>query len=91
MNKYRICNNCIMDTSDPTITFDDNGICHFCINFKDNIKPNWFPNNIGFEKITPAINKIKESGKNKEYDCIMVNKVFKNSFSKGVTFFWMKL
>ena len=27
---YRKCKNCVMDTSDGTITFDKNGICNYC-------------------------------------------------------------
>ena len=32
MNKkaYQICTRCIMDTSDPGITFDENGVCCYC-------------------------------------------------------------
>lgn len=68
---YTICSNCIMDTSDPTLTFDKNEHCHFCQNFKFNIKPNWYPNEIGIKKIQPLIKKIKKEGKNKEHDCII--------------------
>ena len=28
MNKNQICNNCIMDTSDPDICFNEEGICN---------------------------------------------------------------
>lgn len=26
--EYQICKNCVMDTSDPEITFDENGNCN---------------------------------------------------------------
>ena len=35
---YQICNNCVMDTSDPEISFDKNGNCDHCQNFYKNIK-----------------------------------------------------
>lgn len=35
---YKICTNCIMDTSDPHITFDE---CDYCQNFKSTILPEW--------------------------------------------------
>ena len=38
---YQICTNCVMDTSDPNITFDENGICDHCHDFQNNVKPNW--------------------------------------------------
>ena len=28
--EYRICKRCVMDTSDPTIQFDENGFCNHC-------------------------------------------------------------
>ena len=68
---YQICTNCIMDTSDNKITFDTNGWCDYCTNFYELIKPNWHPNEIGLSKITPIINKIKEEGKSKDYDCLI--------------------
>ncbi len=27
---YQICTSCVMDTSDPHITFDEKGVCDFC-------------------------------------------------------------
>jgi hypothetical protein len=40
---YRICANCIMDTSDSNITFDERGWCDYCNNYHTNILPNWHP------------------------------------------------
>lgn len=37
--EYRMCRRCIMDTSDPTITFDSNGVCNHC-HFFDSIVNN---------------------------------------------------
>ena len=69
--EYQICQSCIMDTSDKTLKFNDDGICEYCINFRDNIEPNWFPNDDGINKIMPLIDKIKKDGKNKDHDCII--------------------
>ena len=30
---YKICNRCVMDTSDPWIEFDNDGICNHCRNY----------------------------------------------------------
>jgi len=68
---YQICSNCIMDTTDPTITFDERGWCDYCRNFYENIKPNWHPNEKGKKIITPLINKIKKEGKGCDYDCMI--------------------
>ena len=32
--EYRVCTDCVMDTSDPLITFDENGRCNHCRDFK---------------------------------------------------------
>ena len=60
-----------MDTSDPTLKFDESGVCSYCINFKNEIEPNWFPNDEGIKRITPTIQRIKKEGKNKDHDCII--------------------
>jgi N-acetyl sugar amidotransferase len=60
-----------MDTTDPLITFDENGVCNHCYYFDHNVKPNWFPNQEGAEKMKQMVKEIKEYGKDKEYDCII--------------------
>ena len=67
----KICTKCIMDSSDPTLSFDEMGVCDYCRNFEENIKPNWHPNEKGIKAITPLINKIKKEGEGKDYDCII--------------------
>lgn len=68
---YQICSRCIMDTSDPTITFDERGWCDFCRNFESNLKPNWHPGERGIREITPLIEKIKQEGKGRDHDCLI--------------------
>ena len=69
--EYQICTNCIMDTSDSKIVFDERGWCDYCCNFHENIEPNWHPDKKGEELIMPLINKIKKDGKNKDHDCLI--------------------
>jgi len=71
MRSYQICSNCVMDTSDSEIVFDDNGVCDHCLGFETNVKPNWFPNEIGKQKVEEMIEAIKSSGKGKQFDCIL--------------------
>lgn len=70
-NDYQICANCIMDTSDPSISFDNKGYCDFCNNYYTEIQPNWHPNDVGVQKILPIIEKIKKEGEGKDYDCLI--------------------
>lgn len=69
--KYQICTNCIMDTSDSTLTFDERGWCDYCRNFETNIKPNWHPGEQGIREIMPMIDKIKREGAGRDHDCLI--------------------
>jgi len=68
---YQICTNCIMDTTDPNITFDEKGWCDYCRNYHKNVLPNWHPNEQGEKLLMPLINKIKKDGKGKAHDCLI--------------------
>ena len=69
--QYQICTNCIMDTSDATLTFDGRGWCDYCRNFEEHILPNWHPGERGVAEISPLIDKIKEEGRNRDHDCLI--------------------
>ena len=68
---YRICKNCIMDTSDPNIEFDNNGLCNHCNNFTRIIKPNWHPNENGRQILKNLSKKILKQTKGKDFNCII--------------------
>jgi N-acetyl sugar amidotransferase len=70
-SKYQICSNCIMDTTDPDITFDERGWCDYCRNYYENILPNWHPNETGEKMLAPIIDKIKKDGKGRDHDCLI--------------------
>ena len=59
MSDYKICNKCVMDTSDSKIKFDSLGICDHCNDFEKNVKPKWFPNDTGKFKLEKIVSKIK--------------------------------
>lgn len=71
MREYQICVNCVMDTSDPKITFDRNGVCDHCRNFYKNVLPKWQPNEAGWKILLRKVEKIKRAGEGKEFDCII--------------------
>jgi len=70
MKNQQICTTCVMDISDPKITFNEEGVCNHCLNF-ENTKKNWFPNEEGQKKLEAYLSQIKKSGHNQEYDCII--------------------
>ena len=70
-NKYQVCSNCVMDTSDTDIRFDEHGVCQRCREYEERILPDW-QHGKGHEKeLQELIQKIKKSGEGKQYDCIL--------------------
>ena len=68
---YQICSNCIMDTTDPNITFDGRGWCDYCNNFHATIKPQWHTDERGEHELMDLAAKIKKEGVGKDFDCII--------------------
>jgi N-acetyl sugar amidotransferase len=68
---YRICANCVMDTSDSNITFDSRGWCDYCNNFYQNILPNWHTDERGEKEILRQAERIKRAGRKRDHDCIL--------------------
>ena len=68
---YKICSKTIMDTSDPTIIFDENGVSDYYHNFQNNILPNWHTDEKGYAELMKMAYKIKKEGKGKDFDCII--------------------
>lgn len=68
---YQICTKTIMDTSDPTIIFDDNGISDYYHNFQQTILPNWHTDERGEVELMKIAEKIKKEGAGKDFDCIL--------------------
>lgn len=66
-----ICSRCVMDTTDSMIKFDINGVCDHCLDFDNNVKPNWHTDERGDAELKKIISKIKEDGKDRDFDCII--------------------
>lgn len=60
-----------MDASDPHIQFDTNGVCEYCRNFDEAIKPNWDTGAGGAQALTQLAERIKSDGHGKDFDCII--------------------
>ncbi len=72
MREYRICERCIMDTSDQNIYFDNDGNCNHCNYFFDNIKDKlWLTGESGSSKLKVLLERIKFENKENEYDGII--------------------
>jgi N-acetyl sugar amidotransferase len=60
-----------MDTTDPEIIFDANGVCNHCLEHEKQAKQFFLPPEILQRKLDNIVNKIKSDGKNREYDCVL--------------------
>ena len=68
---YRICARCIMDTSDPKITFDERGWCDYCRNYDANILPSWHTDERGDRELARIVDRIKADGRGRDHDCLI--------------------
>ncbi|MDB9776652.1 N-acetyl sugar amidotransferase [Alphaproteobacteria bacterium] len=71
MKNYKICSRCVMDTSDPDISFDQNQFCNNCTNCIEESKSIRPKGKERIEKLRTTIEKIKKSSKGKKYDCLI--------------------
>jgi len=71
IKKYQQCTRCVMDTHDRDITFDENGYCNHCTEFLERTSKKVYQGKETDEQLRILVEKIKASGKNKEYDCVI--------------------
>jgi len=60
-----------MSTSDPDITFDENGHCNHCTDFFERIASLTYKPGKSDRELAAIVERIKRAGKGKEYDCVM--------------------
>jgi N-acetyl sugar amidotransferase len=69
--RYQICASCVMDVSDPGISFDDAGVCAPCRDFRLHVAPFWDTGPRGRERLDRTIDAIKKAGRGKEFDSLL--------------------
>ncbi|MFH1236086.1 MAG: N-acetyl sugar amidotransferase [Parcubacteria group bacterium] len=69
--KYQICSNCVMDTTDTRIVFDDRGVCDHCNTFYTQTLPNWHTDERGRMALQSLADKIKRAGVGRDFDSII--------------------
>ena len=70
-DNYRICEKCIMDTSDPDISFDEKGVCCRCHQYEDKLRHSAYLAKKQTGSLERLVNTIKREGRGKKYDCII--------------------
>ncbi len=66
------CTRCVMDTSIPEIRFDEKGVCQFC-HIHDILEAKYPIHNekVRQETLEKLVDKIRQAGKGKDYDCVV--------------------
>lgn len=68
---YQRCTRCVMDTTDPEISFDAHGVCSHCRHFDRQIRVVWPTPEAGARQLELTLAKMKAEGRGKRYDCII--------------------
>ena len=66
-----ICTRCVMDTSDPAIIFDEEGVCSCCRRYDEQKALRGYRAGESEKELEPLVTQIKAEGKGKEFDCII--------------------
>ena len=67
---HQECTRCVMDTSDPWISFDDSGLCSHCQGYDQFVAASSSTADRD-EKLKNLVEQLKKNGRGKDYDCVM--------------------
>ncbi len=65
----RVCARCVMDTTDPDITFDGQGVCNHCHTYDRQVAATVRSGAAGARELEAAADRIRRDGQGKPYDC----------------------
>jgi len=68
---YQICTRCIMDTTDPDISFDAAGVCKHCSSWFKRALIYGLPIEERTRQLQALVEEIKRRGHRRDYDCII--------------------
>lgn len=70
--EYQMCTRCVMDTTDPDIVFDNDGVCGHCHSAQKKLKEFYFfePEKKKIE-LDRIVSTLKKEGDGKKYDCVI--------------------
>lgn len=67
---YCVCTRCIIDTTVPGVTFNEEGQCNFC-HLHDKMERDYPLSEEGRKKLNRILSDIKKKGRGKKYDCVL--------------------
>lgn len=70
-NHFKLCTQCVMDTTDPDIIFDENGVCNHCSNYYKQGQIFFTAKEEKYKALDKLTAEIKKKGRDKPYDCVI--------------------
>ena len=67
----QICTRCVMDSSDPGIEFDENGVCSACKQYMHSRELSGYHPGESEKKLQETVAMMKENSKDSDYDCVL--------------------
>lgn len=69
--KYQVCTRCVMDTTDPELTFDEHGVCSRCRHYDQVRALRGYRKGVSEQELERTIAVMKENSRDLPYDCLV--------------------
>ncbi len=66
-----ICTRCVMDTTEPSLTFDEHGVCNYCHRYDEQKALRGYRPGESERELDALVQEMKTAGQGKEFDCII--------------------
>lgn len=67
----RLCTRCVMDTTDPEIVFDAQGVCNHCLRYDGLMRDAVFTGPERERRLGALLDSVRADGRGKDYDCVI--------------------
>jgi N-acetyl sugar amidotransferase len=68
---YQMCSRTVMDTTDPEITFDEEGVSNHWFEYRKACEQHLLAPELAKQKLERVLGRMKGSGRGKDYDCVL--------------------
>lgn len=68
---WRQCERCVMDTSDPDITFSAEGFCNHCTDYFDRLAHLSYRGAESDRQLEALVERVRRAGRGRDYDCVV--------------------
>ena len=69
--KGQVCARCVMDQSDPAVTFDEKGVCSSCLRYDEVRAQRGYRQGVSEKELEHTLSVIRKESQNLPYDCIV--------------------